>query len=144
MVIRFRQLKRCNAGTLQRCGYTDRYKIVDFAQPYSNLRTYKCIPDTPAGETVGLRENPGVGPVLHPVLCPDEDIFPAVIQDVFVNLIGDRDHVIVDTEVSNEPSSFLEKTLPVGLPGLLRMIARVFLVIAAFHVSSSIVKSSFS
>ena len=54
-----------------------------------------------------------------------QHVVPARVPDVLVDLVGDRDHVVLLTELGDQRDLFARKDRPVGLCGVFTMIARV-------------------
>jgi len=65
------------------------------------------------------------GPLRHAGQGGDGDVLLAVVDDVLVDLVGDGEQVVGEQRSAICCSSAREKTLPEGLLGLLKRMARV-------------------
>ena len=118
--------QRGGRGRLQRRGGADGQEVVHLADRARDVRRRDRPADAPAGDAERLRQavdrDRAIG---HAVERRHRHVHGAVVEDVLVDLVGDRDRAPLLAQPRDLSSSSRVNTLPVGLFGVLMMIARV-------------------
>jgi hypothetical protein len=102
-------LEGFDSCVLERRGGADGKEIVDFADAVREVGAGEDPADTPAGDGVGFRAAVDEdGAVSHAGQGHDGDVFGAVIEDMFVDLVGDAEGFVLLTEFGDE-GEFVER-----------------------------------
>ena len=103
LIVRFRERERLGAGLLQRRGRPDRQKVVHLADAGGQCRGRQNEADAPAGHAEGFGNAvDGDRPLGHARQGPQRNIFGAVVKDMLIDLVGDRQHVVFLAQLGNQ------------------------------------------
>ena len=103
VVVGLRRFERQCSGLLQGCRRSDGEKIVDLPDGLRGFWRSKCPADAPARNAVRLGhpvDDDGV--IAHAVDPRHGDVLGTVVEDVFVDFVGDAIGVPAQTEIANE------------------------------------------
>ena len=104
---------------LQRRGGADRQKVMRPPDPIGDVEILADgPPHTPAGDAVGLADAiDGDGAFRHPRERRDADVLAAVVQQVLIHLVGDRDDVVLPALLGHELQLRAAEDLAGGVVG---------------------------
>ena len=99
-VVRVREPERGDRRLLERMRRADGDEVVGAADTDRELRRRHRVADAPAGDGVGLRDpRDGDRAVGHAGQRRDRRVAVAVVDDVLVDLVGDREQVVLETHL---------------------------------------------
>src|ERR1019366_4303765 len=115
-VIAGRQFQRNRAGLLQRRGGPNGQEIVDFADGRRSVGRRNGPADAPSSHAISFRHSiDGNRAVAHAVQRCHRDVLRAVVNNVLVNFVGNREGVPAHAKVADEFQLFAGKHLARGI-----------------------------
>src|SRR5208283_5474158 len=107
-----------DGGALEGSGRADRQVVVHGAQRGGQILLGDRIPNPPAGYAEGLREaRDGDRPLVHVADRGQAHVAVLVVHDVLVDLVGDRQDVVVFTEIRDDTEFRLREDPPGRIVG---------------------------